>query len=259
MLEEMALRLISDLRRGDPPSRLTALGYDFDVAEAYRVQQRVIDIRYPSAVHEGYKAGLTSSGSPARFGLSEPVAAVLPVGSRLLADGDGLFSLSIADYVRPMVEIELGFLLSRDITDPDISIAELKDTISAVYPVLELPDLGFVGGSPHGLDVIAANVAARYYLRSEEALPESTDLVTLPVTLIYNGETCMHGIGGDAMGNPWLALQWLVRQRMDSGWPLRQGQLLITGALGKMMPVAQGLYRAEFGEHVALTLRVRRD
>lgn len=256
---QLAQLLVAAAREGTPPPRVSAQGYQLDVESAYKVQRAALDLLYPGAVYPGYKAGLTSPGSPSRFGLQDPVAAVLPPESRLSMGRDGIYTLRTGSFSRPMIELELGFELATDIRDADISIAELMSKVKAVYPVLELPDLGFAEGPPGGLDVIAANVAARYFVQANTAFAPDSDLSAMEVALYLDGNQVMTGIGRDAMGDPWVALQWLVKQRLEHGWPLRAGHLLITGALGKMMPVSTGTYRAEFGSENTLKLLVHSD
>ena len=59
------------------------------------------------------------------------------------------------------------------------------------------------------------------------------------------------------MGNQMLALQWLINRTIESGYNIKKGDLLITGALGKMIAAEKGNYDADFGElgHLAFSIR----
>jgi 2-keto-4-pentenoate hydratase len=59
------------------------------------------------------------------------------------------------------------------------------------------------------------------------------------------------------MGDQWQALLWLVNQTIANGWEIAPGQVGITGALGKMLPVQPGTYRADFAELGTIVWRVQ--
>jgi 2-keto-4-pentenoate hydratase len=77
--------------------------------------------------------------------------------------------------------------------------------------------------------------------------PGLTDPNAVAVTLYKDGEVLNQGTGRDVSGDQWHALLWLVNRTIDSGWTIEPGQLLITGAMGKPVPMSAGLYVADFG------------
>ena len=60
------------------------------------------------------------------------------------------------------------------------------------------------------------------------------------MTLTEDGITLSHGRGADCLGSPLSALQWLARTSRDNGAPLRAGHIVLSGALGPMVPVKPG-------------------
>jgi 2-keto-4-pentenoate hydratase len=62
-----------------------------------------------------------------------------------------------------------------------------------------------------------------------------------------NQQLILGGIGADAMGDQWLALQWLINQTLANGWEINPDHLLITGAIGKMLAADPGHYRIDYG------------
>ena len=49
------------------------------------------------------------------------------------------------------------------------------------------------------------------------------------------------------MGDQWQAALWLVNTMVGQGWELEAGQVLLTGALGKMVKASEGECIAHFG------------
>lgn len=248
---------ISAWQAGRPPPKLVAAGIDLPLDDVYQVQAGFSAHMFAGQAADGFKGGLTGRGDPQRFGLEQPLAGALPPGSALQST-DNTFELDSRKYHRAMVELELGFVFEKPITASDVSVQEIKAAVAAVFPVLELPDLGFAGeGSLHGKDVIAANASAKHYIRGPKAIHPITEINDLVLKLYKDEELIVEGVGSDAMGDQWRALQWLVKQRLSSGWSIKKGQILITGAIGKMVALPPGQYRAEFGDQASIFLAVR--
>lgn len=228
------------------------------INKAYDVQKHYVELRQNSDNHNhkineriiGYKAGLTSAAGQAKFAISEPLSGVLfNSGTQPLSS-----DLHRSQFGQLMVETELGFRLNTSVTTPITSVAELKSLVAFVLPVIELPDLGFAkpdmsqSANLTGADIIAANVAAHSFIFGPEIpINHTPDLNQLSVSLTRDGKTINQGKGSDALGDQWQALLWLVNQLIAQGYSITDEQVLITGALGQMLPAKVGQYRAEFG------------
>lgn len=215
------------------------------VEKAYAVQMAYVRLLLKRDRVAGFKLGLTSEAAQGRFGVRAPAAGVL------LASGHRTGSPVIdrAKFNRLMIETEIGFVVGQRVERPLSDPTALKPMISAVMPVIELPDLGFQDMKRlKGVDIIAANVSAVQFITGQERKATGVDLNAVAVALTLNAQVVNRGRGADALGDQWQAALWLVNTTVEQGWTIEPGHILITGALGKMMPGHPGGYVAEYGD-----------
>jgi 2-keto-4-pentenoate hydratase len=215
-----------------------------DVKTAYMVQNAYVKQRLTKDTIAGFKAGLTAEVSWKRFGLKGPVAGVLFASgkrnSNCIIDKNAFKTL--------MMEIEIGFIIGKSISHPLQDTAELKDHTWEVAPVIELPELGFADMQKlKGPDIIAANIGAAQFIVGEKQKINILDLDALQVTLKRNGEVVNQGKGEDTLGHQWKAALWLINTMVKQGWEIEPGHIIITGALGRMVPGKPGNYIADYG------------
>jgi 2-keto-4-pentenoate hydratase len=215
------------------------------VDQAYDIQDAFVRKMQDSGeTVMGYKAGLTAAPAQKKFGVSEAVRGTL-FKSMLRWPG----TLYRKNFGLLFIETEIGFRFGKNITEPVEDIGSLKKAVSIVFPAIELPDLYYSDMKKiRGSDIIATNVAARQVLIGK-ALPVNTqDLNAVSVTLFHNGQEIAHGMGKNALGDQWKALQWTVNHVVGKGGEIKNGDIVITGSLTPMMPVKPGKYLADFGD-----------
>ncbi|MHC9512076.1 2-keto-4-pentenoate hydratase [Kangiella sp. M94] len=222
-----------------------------DLKSAYQLQYQLVQgVAFPVI---GYKAGLTSEAGQKKFNVSEPVAgAIFQEG---LAFDRHAYLLS--NHTNLMLETEIGFILNQNITQL-VTAEQLPAMIKSVVPVIELPDLRFENPdniSGHGL--IVNNVASNKVLVGKPVNVNTLDINQINTILTRNGKTVIKGKATDAMGDQWQALAWLINRSLKTGYPVSEGNLLITGALGPMIPAERGQYDADFGQLGKLAFSIR--
>jgi 2-keto-4-pentenoate hydratase len=253
--EEWAASIIKSLQRRQPFPALGAESYNATERQAYEVQKLVVsNLIAGGDVAVGHKAGLTSEATQAKFDVFEPVA-----GSLLKSHvkNTGTF-VSRRQFRGMMIEMEIGFELKLSIRSEPRDVEELKSKVRQVMPVVELPNVHFdPADKASGMDVIASNVAAATVIKGRPKPLGTVDLNEVETKLTLNKEVVAEGVGSDALGDQWEALLWLVRQRLRDGYEVNRNDILITGALGQVVPAESGRYVADFGKLGRVTFSLR--
>lgn len=190
----------------------------------------------------GYKAGLTSEQGQQAFKVDEPLVGALFASGFSRSRGAYL----LGNYHDLRLEVELGFILSKPITQP-ITVDELPQYIKAMVPIVELPNLRFARKEEiTAVTLVTSNVASNHFIMGN-TLPFDMEYVNdFQATLLKNGEPITQGKATDAMGDQKEALVWMINKLLSVNYPINKDNLLITGALGTMLPAQKGQYEARF-------------
>lgn len=214
------------------------------IETAYRVQARIVKHELAGAQPAGFKAGLTSPPSQARFHANHPVAGVLA------RDGEREpgSTLRLSEWPGLNLETEVAFRIGTPVRQRVDSITTLRAHIDGIAPAVELPALHFEAPAElNAIDIVAANVGAAAYITGPFVDPELRDPNSASPRLLCNGTEINRGQARDALGDQWEAALWLVNTMIEQGRTLEPGQILLTGALGKMIPATPGDCSAEYG------------
>jgi 2-keto-4-pentenoate hydratase len=239
--ETIARDLHASIPKG--PAELLSSKYPrLSLDEANEIQDAYVEIELKSKVIGGYKAGFTGSVAQEKWGVSGPVSAVLFAGGEFR----GSPVLDIADYQKLFIEMEIGFVLAKGITQPIASVRDLMKYIQYMVPVIELPDLPFRSlKSLTAADLVAVNMASRKWLVGQ---PINIDRLAGQVTAQLYQDDELIDSGTVSIRSRLEALLWLVNERLRRGWPLKSGNTLITGVMGKINPAKQACYVADYGD-----------
>lgn len=235
-----------ELAHGQPMPLLSVYYDQLNRDSAYDIQRALVthELRKKRSIG-GFKGGFTNAALRAKFHYADPISGVL------FADGefkDGA-DIDAGLFKKPMLEVEIGYVLRSPITRKLHSVADLKTYIRHALPAVEIPDLNYTNvGGLNAYDIIATNVSSSHYVVGAPfALKDLAEVNGIRVALYRDEQVIDTGAATDALGNQLEALLWLVNDLYGHGWQLQAGQLLITGTLGKMNPGVPGSYRADYG------------
>lgn len=205
---------------------------------AYAVQRLLIADRFHAGQGiVGHKIGLTSVSVQRQLGVDQPDYGVL---TDAMEYGDQQ-EISFFHFIQPKVEAEIAFILERDLDMSTISLAEVVRSIAYAVPAIEVVDSRIRDWKISIFDTIADNASsAAFVLGGVAKKIDQLDLRLCGMRLDNRGEAVSSGCGGACLGNPLNALTWLARKMLKLEQPLRAGQVILSGALGAMVPVTAG-------------------
>lgn len=222
------------------------------IESAYRVQRDLVRRRLAGARPAGFKAGLTSPPSQARFHAAGPIAGVLPVPP---SQTPAVLHLSKLRGLN--IETEVALRVSMPIRQRLADVNEMKQHVDGIAAAIELPNLDYTTPAQlTALDIVASNVAAAYFLVGEFESPQRRDPNAAAPRLTCAGKEVNAGQARDALGDQWQAALWLVNTMVEQGWSIEPGQILMTGALGRMVPAQPGHCIASYGDWGTLEVNV---
>lgn len=229
-------RLIEAGRTGVPcPPVRDLIGTD-DLTAAYSVQERLTAARVAGgAAVVGRKIGLTSAAVQQQLGVDSPDVGVLFDDMRF-NDGD---TVPAGAVLQPRAEAEIAFVLGEDITEFDYHA--VRSAIAFAVAAIEVCGSRIAGWDISLGDTVADNASAGVFVLGSQRQPlERFQPMDATMSMVIDGEKVATGTGAACLDDPVNAVRWLARQTWELGEPLRAGQIILSGALGPMRPVAPG-------------------
>jgi 2-keto-4-pentenoate hydratase len=237
-IESVAARLREAARTGKAiaPIRdvLTAGG----VEAAYAVQQANTEYSLKQGRRlAGRKIGLTSKSVQKQLGVDSPDFGML-FSDMEVYDGQ---EVALGRVLQPKAEAEIAFVLQRDLIHPGISVADLISAVAYALPAVEIVGSRIENWNIEILDTVADNASSGLYvLGAEPRKLDGLDLRLCGMVMERRGEPVSLGAGAACLGHPLNAALWLARTMVEVGSPLKEGDVIMSGALGPMVNVAPG-------------------
>ncbi|MBB5374290.1 2-keto-4-pentenoate hydratase [Acidocella aromatica] len=243
MSSQESIRQAADLlfeaaRSGKPAAPIRTLLAEGDVEAAYAVQaintQRAVDAGRRLV---GRKIGLTSLAVQKQLGVGQPDYGMLFAD---MARGDAE-EVALSDVLQPKVEAEIAFVLGRDLTEPQLTAADLFRAIEYAVPAIEIVGSRVANWDIRITDTIADNASSGLYvLGSRPVTLKDFDPRLCGMVMEKSGEPVSVGAGAACLGSPLNAALWLAKVMAKLGRPLLAGDTILSGALGPMVGVQPG-------------------
>lgn len=193
----------------------------------------------------GKKVGLTSKAVQLQLGVDQPDFGILFDDMEYL----NAQAVPTARLMQPKIEAEVALVVGRDLDSSTPTWAEFLACIAYALPALEIVDSAIADWKISLVDTVADNASSGLYVLGDQPLAlGSLDLGALGMQMQQNGQTVSVGTGAACLGHPLRAAYWLARTMAALGQGLRAGEVILSGALGPMVPVRAGdLVQAHIG------------
>ena len=243
--EELARSLAEAELNRAPIDPLTSLYPEMNVVDAYEVQ--LLNIRRQVAAGArvvGHKVGLSSEVMQKMMNVDEPDYGHLLDVMESFEDQP----VPASNFCFPRVEVEVGFILGKDLPGAGCTIEDVIDATEFVVPSIELIDSRIKDWKIGLADTIADNASsAGFVLGKERVDPKSIDITNIDAVLTRNGEMIAEGRSDAVLGNPVIAVAWLAQKVESFGVRLKAGDIVLPGSCTRAIDVRAGdKFVAEF-------------
>lgn len=207
--------------------------------DGYAIQSLLA--RKSAAGLSGWKIAATSKAGQQHIGVDGPIAGRL-LTEKCFANG---CTIALAGNSMRLAEPEFAFRVGRAL-EPRTSSYTIDDVVAAMdalIPAIEIPDTrlaNFVTAGDAAL--IADNACGREFVEGVASGADwrGVDLSKHVVRANVGARYSRDGIGANVLGDPRIALTWLVNELSGLGITLNAGEILTTGTCMPPLPVEPG-------------------
>lgn len=237
-INELGDELYSALTECRTIAPLTSRGLDISIEDAYHIQQRMIARRIEKGERVvGKKIGVTSQAVMNLLGVHQPDFGYLLDGM-LYNEGE---AIPFDRLIQPKAEGEIAFLLKKDLQGPGVTAVDVLAATEGVMACFEIVDSRIQDWKIKIQDTVADNASCGVFVLGDQLVDISKiDLALCGMVLEKNGEIVVTGAGAATLGHPVNAMVWLANTLGRLGIPLKAGDIVLSGAMGAMVPIQKG-------------------
>jgi 2-oxo-hept-3-ene-1,7-dioate hydratase len=203
----------------------------------------------------GHKIGLTSRAMQQASQIDEPDYGTLLDNMLYTCTPGHVLNIAHTDFVVPRVEVELAFVLKKDLQGPDVTVDQVLAATDYVTPAIEIIDARIEQFDRHTkvmrkvFDTISDNAAnAGIVVGAEKVNPLTTNLPWCGAILKLNGVVEETGLAAGVQGHPAVGIAWLANKLAPWGEHLKAGQIVLAGSFIKPVPAKVGdVFDADYG------------
>lgn len=209
-----------------------------DVSAAYAVQRLNVERKLAGGRRVvGRKIGLTSPAVQAQLGVDQPDFGAL-LSDTAVPDGG---SIPAGRLLQPKVEAEVALVLGADLDMTEPHVGDIIRATDFALPALEIVDSRIADWDITFTDTVADNASSGLFVLGGTPVSlKDVDLRQVSMTLLRGKEQVSSGTGADCLDGPLNAAVWLARTLAEMGDSLKAGDVILTGALGPMVPAVAG-------------------
>ena len=238
-IESYANELYDALRGRRMVAPITCREPDMTIEDAYAISQRLLQRRLADGERViGKKIGVTSKAVQSMLNVHQPDFGFL-TDAMVYDSGE---ELPIGrELIQARAEGEIAFILQRDLEGPGVTSADVLAATQGVMACFEIVDSRIRDWQIKIEDTVADNASCGLFVLGDRLVdPASVDLGTCGMVLEKNGEIVATGAGAAALQSPLNAVAWLANTLGEYGIGLEAGEVILSGSLAALIPVAAG-------------------
>ena len=202
----------------------------------------------------GKKVGLTSKAVQKQLGVDQPDFGVLFENMEYLDGSD----IPLSRLIQPKAEAEVAFVVGKNITHKNPTWSEFVNAIEYALPAIEIVDSAIEDWKLTLADTVADNASCGVYVLGNQPVSlGNLSLGELGMKMECNGEVVSVGSGVACLGHPLRAAYWLAQMMTSREEGLYEGEIILSGALGPMIPLVSGnIIQADMGPLGTVSCRI---
>ena len=233
---------------------------EMTIEDGYAIQREWVKLELADGrTIKGRKIGLTSRAMQLSSQITEPDYAPL-MDDMFFETGT---DIPISKFIAPRVEVELAFVLGRDLKGPNITLFDVLSATEFVTPAIEIidsrieqldRDTKVMRKVFDTISDFAAN--AGIVLGGRPVKPLDVDLRWVGALLHKNGVIEETGLAAGVLNHPATGVAWLANKIAPYGEQLHAGDIVLSGSFTRPTPAAQGdTFHADYGPLGSISFR----
>ena len=238
--------------------------------DGYRINRAWAAIKKANGCHViGHKIGLTSRAMQISSNIDEPDYGTLFDYMQYTCKGGEVLEIPLKNFIAPRVEVELAFVLKRELRGPNITVQDVMAATEYVTPAIEIIDARIeqfdretkkprkvfdtISDNAANGGIVLGDIASDARYRID---PYATDLPWVGAICRYNGVVEETGLAAGVQGHPAIGVAWLANKLHPWGEHLAAGEIVLAGSFTKPVPAIAGdVFEVDYGVHGCLQFR----
>ena len=226
------------------------------IEDGYHINRAWMQIKFAEGrTLIGHKIGLTSRAMQVASQIDEPDYGTLLDDMRYTCSPGQMLDIPFTNFIVPRVEVELAFILKKELRGPHVTVEQVLDATDYVTPAIEIIDSRIEQFDRHTkvmrkvYDTISDNAAnAGIVLGAKRVDPLTTDLPWCGAGLRQNGVVEETGLAAGVQGHPAVGIAWLANKLAPWGEYLQAGEIVLAGSFTQPALAKLGdVFDADYG------------
>ena len=226
------------------------------VQDGYRISRAWVALQLAEGRQViGHKIGLTSRAMQISSQIDEPDYGTLLDSMLFTCTPGEVLEIPASRFIAPRVEVELAFVLKRDLRGPHVDVEQVLHATDHVTPAIEIIDARIEQFDRHTkamrkvFDTISDNAAnAGIVVGAGRADARAIDRPWVGAILRQNGVVEETGLAAGVQGDPAIGIAWLANKLAPWGESLKAGQIVLAGSFTRPVAAKVGdLFEADYG------------